>query len=256
MSTQPIDFKSQYLDWIKGHIEQRKINDNTYALALPFLDRHNDFIEVYIQMLGNVVRVTDDGAIINDLEMSGFELGSGKRKALFNRIVASYGVSFDDKSKSLFVECQNSDLPMKKHMLMQCMQKVDDLFYLAKSNVKSVFLEDVQSYLDFNDVRYTESPSFTGKSLLMTRFDFVIPKSKKAPERMVQVVNNLSLSYAKNILFGWNDIAVTRKDDSRLLAFIRDERTVPQKALTALQQYNVTPILWSDIDNYKDVLVA
>ena len=43
-----IDFCSLYLNWIKQNIEQFKVNNNTFRLTLPFLDRNNDEIEIYI----------------------------------------------------------------------------------------------------------------------------------------------------------------------------------------------------------------
>ena len=36
-------------------------------------------------------------------------------------------------------------LPLKKHMLAQCMLKVSDMFYLSRSNIQAVFLDDVQN---------------------------------------------------------------------------------------------------------------
>lgn len=42
------DFKKLYLDWLKDNIEQSKINDNIYRITLPFLNRDNDLIELYV----------------------------------------------------------------------------------------------------------------------------------------------------------------------------------------------------------------
>lgn len=112
---------------------------------------------------------------------------------------------------------------MKKHMLAQCIQKIGDLFYLAQPNIKSLFLEDIQSYLDINDIRYIPDASFIGKSKLPTSYDFAIPKSKKAPQRIIKVVNTLTIDYTRSILFTWGDISEARKDSSTLYTFIQDE---------------------------------
>jgi hypothetical protein len=44
------------------------------------------------------------------------------------------------------------------------MLAVNDLFYLAKPIVESLFYEDVVQWLDANDIRYTPSVKFTGIS--------------------------------------------------------------------------------------------
>ena len=45
---------------------------------------------------------------------------------------------------------------------------------------------------DENEIRYTPSVKFTGKNGYDNLFDFVIPKSKKQPERILQVINRPS----------------------------------------------------------------
>lgn len=43
-----LDFCNLYLSWIKQNIDQFKVSDNTFRLTMPFLDRNNDQIEIYI----------------------------------------------------------------------------------------------------------------------------------------------------------------------------------------------------------------
>ena len=66
---------------------------------------------------------------------------------------------------------------------------MNDLFYLAKPVVESLFFEDVVSWLDANEIRYTPAVKFTGVSGYDHLFNFVIPKSRKQPERIVQPIN-------------------------------------------------------------------
>ena len=51
--------------------------------------------------------------------------------------------------------------------------------------VASLFYEDVVAWLDLHDVRYTPKVKFTGKTGYDHLFDFVIPKSRRQPERIV-----------------------------------------------------------------------
>lgn len=252
-----IDFKKNYIDWLNESIEQHKINNSIYKISLPFLDIHNDYIELYIVETANGLKLTDDSYVLNDLMLCGCDIFStNRRKAIFNEIINSHGVSCSP-SNELFTMTNLSDLPQKKHMLSQCIQKVSDLFYLSQPNIKSLFLEDVQSFLDRNDVRYMPNISLVGKSKLPTNYDFAIPKSKQAPERMIKVVNSLTRDYAKTIIFSWQDTINTRPGDSRLYTFIHDtDRKVSSDALAALSEYSISPIVWSKRDQFASALIA
>src|SRR6266496_638104 len=52
--------------------------------------------------------------------------------------------------------------------------------------VISLFIEDVKQFLDEHEVRYSPYVEFTGKSGYLHRFDFLIPKLRKQPERLLK----------------------------------------------------------------------
>ena len=82
-----IDFCNLYLNWVKENIEQFKVRDNTFRITLPFLDRNNDSIEIYIiQKDDETFLMTDDGATLSDLKFGGFDINSDKRKKILERI--------------------------------------------------------------------------------------------------------------------------------------------------------------------------
>ena len=197
-----MDFGKIYVDWLKQNIDQYKVNETTYRITLPFLDRNNDHIEMYIIDNGNeTYTITDDGATLGDLQLGGFEFsGSTRRKMILESIISAHGVTKTDADE-LTVNCTVSDFPLKKHMLAQCMIKVGDMFYLSRSNIQSVFLEDVQKFFDLHDVRYVDNICLTGKSKLTTHFDFAIARSHKSAERFIKVVNNMDLNAARNRLY-------------------------------------------------------
>lgn len=142
-------------------------------------------------------------------------------------------------------------------MLAQCIVKVSDLFYLSRSNVKSLFLEDVANFLLDNNISYTPDIAFVGKSQLTTRYDFVIGRTKKSPARAIQAINNLDINKARYTVFNWNDTQEARNDEMHLYTFIQDtEKKVPNSAINALEQYNITPILWSNRNKYITQLAS
>lgn len=252
------DFCSTYLAWLKENIDQYRVSDTTFRITLPFLDSSNDFIEVYIiQKDDGTFMITDGGTTINNLELNGLDFKSSRRKKdILKSIVAAHGITLLNDN-SLTVNCALSDLPLKKHLLSQCMIKVSDMFYLSRSNVQSIFLEEVQKFFDDNDVRAVPNISLTGKSKLTTHFDFAIAKSKNAPERLIRVVNKLDNTVAKSIIFAWNDTKQERDNNSQLYTIIQDtDKKVSEDALSALKEYGINTTLWSEKDKYTQTFVA
>ena len=113
-----MDFGKLYVDWLKQNIDQYKVNETTFRLTLPFLDRNNDLIEMYIINNGDgTYSITDDGATISDLQLGGFDFStSARRKSILEAIVSAHGVTKTDNDE-LIVNCTTNDLPLKKHML-------------------------------------------------------------------------------------------------------------------------------------------
>lgn len=247
-----------YLNWLKKDMTEFQINDNTYRLTFPYLNKDNDYIEIYVIKKDEYnYLISDDGVTLNDLQLSGFNIfNSEKRKSILESILIAHGVT-KTKYNELTIECNLDNLELKKHMLSQCMVKVSDMFYLLKVNVQSLFLEDVQQFLDINRIRYVDNVAITGKSKLPTHYDFIIGHSEKAPERLIKVVNNLDVTAVKSIIFAWNDTKEVRKQDSKLYTFIQDtNKKVSQNALEALKEYDICPALWSDKNKYIDILSA
>lgn len=74
---------------------------------------------------------------------------------------------------------------------------VIDLFFLSVPMVGSLFYEDVTAWLDQPDVRYTPNVKFKGKSGFDHLFEFVIPRSRQQPERILQTINRPSRDTAE-----------------------------------------------------------
>lgn len=254
------DFTTQYLNWLKENIEECKLENDVYRITMPFLDRNNDNLDLYIQKNGDSFIISDDAFTINDLEMSGLDIfANERRKKVFNAILKSFAVNIKDKE--LYVEASINNLPQRKHMLAQCILKVSDMFYLSKNNVQSIFLDDVRSYLDKNNVRYIPDVSFVGQSRLQSQYDFAIPHSEASPERLIKVVNRFDINTAKNVIFAWNDTKSERAQDTKLYTFIRDTDDeahikVSEDAIEALKQYGIQPALWSERDRLINEFAA
>ena len=128
--------------------------------------------------------LTDDGDTLLDLEQSGCSLESSKRQAILRSILSGFGI--EQNGRDLQVHATPDNFAVRKHNLIQAILSVHDMFYLASSTVEVLFFDDVAEWLDSQDVRFTPRVKFSGKSGFDHMFDFVIPKSKAASERIRQ----------------------------------------------------------------------
>lgn len=250
------NFKDGYFKWLYDNTHESVINNGTTRLTLPYLDRNNDCSEIYIKRNGDNFTITDDGETLSELSLSNFNLfSSKKRTTIFNQILLAHGIKKADTDE-LFTTCHKEELYQKIHMLTQCMIKVSDLFYTAKNTVQSLFIEDVQLFLEEKNIRFSPSISFPGISGLTTNYDFVIPKYKDAPERIIKVVNNIDQTQANGILFLWNDTSQARIGYSSVLyVFIEDRhKKIPPSVITSMLNYNVIPIKWSKRGDFVEEL--
>src|SRR4030067_3833524 len=81
----------QYLAWLKDKTSLRQVKD-WIEITTPYLDRHNDYMQIYIKRENGNFIITDDGYTIEDLRLSGCELESKKRKDLLNLTLNGFGV--------------------------------------------------------------------------------------------------------------------------------------------------------------------
>ncbi|MBI4321324.1 MAG: DUF1829 domain-containing protein [Chloroflexi bacterium] len=244
----------QYRAWLKDKTTLRQV-DGWVEITTPFLDRHNDYLQIYVRREDHRYLITDGGYIIQDLRSSGCDLDTSKRKALLLQTVNGFGVRFEKNELTIRASAEN--FAMRKHNLVQAMLAVNDLFYLAVPVVGSLFLEDVAAWLDLAKIRYTPQLKFSGVSGYDHVFDFVIPKSAGQPERILKAINQPSRDTAEAVAFAWVDTKQVRPPNSRAYAILNDShRPPPPTVLDALANYDVHPVLWSERDAVREELAA
>lgn len=232
-----------YQAWLKDKTTLRQIDD-WVEITTPYLDRCNDYIQIYAKKLNGGYLLTDDGYTMTDLEHSGCKLDSRKRQDLLNMTLNGFGVQL--RNNALEIKASNENFPLRKHNLIQAILAVNDMFYLAVPMVSSLFHEDVVNWLDLHEVRYTPNVKFTGKSGYDHLFDFVIPKSRTQPERILKTINRPNRDSAQVVAFSWIDTKEVRPPESKAYAFLNDmEHGFSNTVLDALRSYDVRPIPWS-----------
>jgi hypothetical protein len=244
-----------YVNWLKQKITFKEL-DNAVEITTPFMDRHNDYLQIYVQQKGTKLTLSDAGYILTDLKLSGCDVfSSPKRKRLLQTILNGYGVKVSTKEE-LFVDTTIEGFPQKKHMLVQSMMTVNDMFMTSRENVQSIFLEEVDQYLFDNDIRFVDNINFTGKSGFPQTFHFAIPRSKQFPERILHALNIPTKQNSENLLFAWTETKENRRPDSKLFAVLNDsEKPIRPSIINAFNEYEVQPILWSKRNEYINQLV-
>lgn len=243
-----------YHAWLKDKTALRQI-DQWIEITTPYLDRHNDYIQIYARKANGGYVLTDDGYTLDDLEQSGCKLQSPKRQELLKMTLNGFGVQLHDNA--LEVHASPDNFSLRKHNLVQAMLAVNDMFYLAVPMVASLFYEDVVAWLDVHDIRYTPKVKFTGKTGYDHLFDFVIPKSRQQPERIIQTINRPNRDTAQAVVLSWIDTKEVRLADSRAYALLNDsEQTVSPNVLDALRSYDVRPVPWSQRESVREELAA
>ena len=105
---------------------------------------------------------------------------------------------------------------------------------------------------------YSENISLTGKSKIIHKFDFLIPKqvTKYKKEALIKAVNSPKTENMKAILFSFQDIANTGRTDKGFV-ILNDSKKISDKIYEACENYNIVPLLWSQIEkDYEKLGIA
>ena len=182
--------------------------------------------------------------------MSDFQLTSNRKKQL-QSILSQYGVKLNQNE--LTATSHIRDFAQTKHMFVQAMIRVSDLYMTSRTKVSSLFLDDIQEYFRQNNIYCTEDVQFRGKSGFYHSYDFVLQRTKSKPERLCMAINNPTKTTIGNALFSWNDTKGTRKADSQLIVLLNDSNSFNKGIIDALSNYDANSILWSERDKKENL---
>jgi hypothetical protein len=248
---------SSYLSWIRDGVEAHLLDDVVTELTTPFMDRHNDHLQVYAErQSSDMFLLSDDGYILSELKSIGVETRGSRREEIIRDLLVGHGVRLE--GRELQTDATTANLGQRIHNLVQAMLSVDDMFVLAQPTAPGIFLEEVAQFLYDRDIRAVKAAKFAGRSGLDHLISFVIPRSKLAPDRFVQVLNTPRRDQVGNLLFAVNDTRSARPAGAiDYYAIVNDaQKKVPMDILHALGAYEVKARLWSRRDEIIDELAV
>lgn len=245
----------EYLRWLRENFRAGEVEGGV-VITTPFLDRHSDEIEIFLQKQNGGFRIGDDGYTVRDLHFGGIDLGKGSRHEQLVRILNGYGVQLD--GEELWVNATLNDFPQKKHNLVQAILAVDDLHVTAKEDVLQYFREDVEEFLRQQDIPLFRDVKLSGKSGLDHHFDIGLPSDARHPERVLKAINTLRRDTAMTFAFSVEDVRNVRGHDALgAFAVVNDAENPPApEHLDALKNYGVVPILWSKRASARELILA
>src|SRR5579863_3818228 len=96
----------QYAAWLKAKTSLRQLGD-WVEITTPYLDRHNDYLQIYAQRRNGGFVLTDDGYVLDDLSISGCLIESAKRKKLLEATLNGFGVRQNGGALEVHVTADN-----------------------------------------------------------------------------------------------------------------------------------------------------
>lgn len=233
-----------YFSWLKEELRIEQVNSGC-IISTPFLDRHNDEIEIYVEKRGDVIWLTDDGYTLNDLRHSSVALDTDKRQRHLRSIIQGFGIR--NEGDELCVSTTTKDFPQRKHNLIQAILAVNDMFVMGEESVLQLFKEDVEKFLRLKGIAPFRDFKLAGYSGFDHKFDFAIQPRGNKPEGVIQAINHLTRERAASLAFMVSDVERERgKGNLVAYAFINDsEGSVNSEHLSALTAYGIKPITWS-----------
>lgn len=243
-----------YLTWLKEELRIEEV-DGSCVIATPFLDRHNDEIEIYVEKRGDGFWLTDDGYTLSDLAHTGVHLDTEKRQMHLRSILQGFGVRND--GNEIFVETTEQDFPQRKHNLVQAILSVNDMFVMGEESVLQLFKEDVANFLRSSGVAIFRDFKLSGRSGFDHKFDIGLMATETKPEGVLQAVNRLTKDRATSIAFMVADVELERgKSSIRPYAFLNDEEeSLNSEHVSALVAYGIRPLKWSERETAVNILL-
>lgn len=247
---------NEYYRWLKNNTELHSDSSTGWhVITTPFVGLFNDFIEIYLNIKGEKILLSDDGETLRNLEEIGVNINrSRNRQRIFEYILTNFGINrYDDE---LVVETTIKDFPQRKHSFLEALIKINDLFTLTRQNVASIFRDDVEEYLSGLDLVFTKDFKFTGKSGIDFNFDFLI--AHKTKEIVIRAINTLNKTTLTTFLYAWLDIRELReklsKKEVMSIAVINDEKRKPKpEYIEAIKYEHANYILWSERNHDKSI---
>lgn len=249
------DLKNLYDSWNSKQLQLIDHKDFV-EITTPFVDMHHDPLQLVFYKKDDYFKISDDGYIINELEMLGVDVNATiKRKNFFNSTLKIFGVQYNKNDQELSITFDSlADYPKKQNNLIQCILRISDMLLTARNTVVGVFAEEVAAFFEEHEVFYSDDVGYTGKTGNYQSFDFVIPKMKSRPEQIIKAINNPISDNYKIPLLSFIDISEVRSNSNFVVLANDLNSPISDKFITPLKNYEIEVLAWSERERWVNQL--
>jgi hypothetical protein len=235
---------NDYIKWIKDNTFIKKLDGEEVKIISPFLDSHNDYINLYAKRITeDTIRLSDGGILFFDLESYGIKL-TEKKKELFDRTLESYSIRFDADSKEIYVVAENASVGKAKHRLIQCLLAINDFFNYTERNISELFFYEVYNAFLESNVQFTPEITISGKSGYQHRFEFAIGITKNKPQRLISLIPNPNRKQrAEACIFAFLDLQRTERKFTGAVIY---KGKASDNFINAFKNYDFKVYSWED----------
>ncbi|CAN5130900.1 DUF1829 domain-containing protein [soil metagenome] len=236
-----------FVEWLRGEIAFVDLSGGWTELTVPFLDPHNDYIQIYVRSSAAGLTFTDEGFVMADFEFSGINLTPARTEYIDDSL-RRFGVD-RDSNNALIMETPVEDAPVAFNSFVQAILAVGALHATISPAAINLFAELVEQWFGLLDVPYSRNHRIAGKTTFSHHFDFFIPKRNGTAEQWVRTMNRPNRDSIKDLLFAATDIGGVRPEFQAVAVLNDADAPVGQEELDALHAYNVQTIRWAHRDD-------
>lgn len=245
----------QYMKWLRSRVEIKEVEGTGFIeITTPFLDRDNDRIQLYVKTVEDKkIRLSDGGDTLSELELIGVDTQRGKRQQLIRTILLQNGVGLE--GTEIYVITTYEHFPVAKNNLIRAILAINDLYFLAPKTAATAFKDDVEAFLEENEIRYSTGFGLIGRSGLYQPFHFLI-QSKKA-DIVLHAIGKPTRQWISLVMMAWDDVSALRGAGTIAFGILNDTGiSVEESLIFALKNYSIQPFLWSKKHTLLEALKA
>ena len=126
------DISKEYTNWLYKNMSQEKISENILEITTPFLNRHNDYIQIYINYISDgYIEINDHGYIIGDLLMDDHDIENNEKTEFLKTIIKKMNLRL--KGEIIYKTVGDpKEIPAAMHSLIQALIYISNTYNFNK----------------------------------------------------------------------------------------------------------------------------
>ncbi len=125
---------NSYYTWLNDQTSTKELDTNWVEVTVPFLDRHNDYIQCYLRFDGQYIHLSDDGDTLADLLLNGYDLSIPTQQETLTVILNGFNIQHDDEV--LQTTTTYEEFPVTFHNFIQAILAIN---LLAQTRLDTLY---------------------------------------------------------------------------------------------------------------------